>query len=188
MPSRIADLLPDRETVIAGWRPGRGGPPARPPDPARRGGPHLYRRPDARGRRHRDDAGGLRRRRRAGAAETRASARAPIGAMPARTSPRARVRSPPGGGSRRPISASPRRSATSSCRCSAACGWHCCRPATRCASRASGCRRGRSMTPTASCCAALLEGWAASSPISASCPTARRRSPTRSPRPAPSTI
>ena len=54
--------------------------------------------------------------------------------MPARTSPRARSRSPPGGGSRPRISVSPPRSGCASCRYFARCAWRCCRPATRSAS------------------------------------------------------
>ena len=113
--------------------------------------PHLHRRADAGGRRHRLHAGGLprrgRRRHRAARPEAR---RQPAARRRGHARGRGRA-ARPAGASRRSTWRSPPPSASPSSTCGGACGLRCSRPATRSSSRDRRCRARRSTIRTAAC-------------------------------------
>ena len=118
---------------------------------SRRRDPHLHRRPDAGRRRHRVHAGGRARARARPCWCRRASRPAPTGGWRARTCAPARCCCRRAGGFPPGTWRSRRRSGSRSCRCAAASGWRCSRPATRSSSPARRGRARRCSMPTAIC-------------------------------------
>ena len=185
MPFAYADLAAGRARPCcrSAGRAAAGHPLGRAAKP-RRGDPHLHRRADAGGRRHRADAGGLH--------VEDGRARAHARRHQARRQPPPRRRGRRGGrgrAGRRAAAAAagiwaspPRSGSTESAGLSRRCASRCSRPATRCASPATALPPGAIYDANRFMLhGAAARAWAARSPISASCPTAPRRSRTRSP-------